>query len=159
MLTYADLVIVNGMDASTCISSLLYSSNIGIHTTILFLYNSKKDVSLLSVARYAWEHDEKRPNTHTIPLGCNVCHSIRSWCDARAVKRESGEEFTVPCLSTSADGVRCSGKYLIPARPPSTALASPYVGTWYSYNLGSLPPDSTPADSLPTDSTSLPMLS
>lgn len=135
MLTYADMVIVNGMAASTCISSLLYSSNLGIHTSILFLNNPDREGKNLSVGRYVWEHNDQRPNTHTIPLNCDVCHSIRSWCPPAAVKREPGEAFTIPCLNVRPGGAKCTGKYHIAARPPSTALESPYIGIWYSYNL------------------------
>lgn len=37
MIKYADMVIVAGMESSLCIASLLYSSDIGRHTSILFI--------------------------------------------------------------------------------------------------------------------------
>ena len=131
MLSYGDLVIVNGMDISTCISNLLYSSHLGVHTSILFLNNTSKATNSLFVARYAWEHQDQRPNTHTLPLSCAICHGIRTWCKARVVNRVPGERFAISCLHKNPDGTKCSGRYEVAARPPSTALEAPYVGTWY----------------------------
>ena len=136
MLTYANMVIVNGIDARTYISTLLYSSNIGIHTSILFLDKPKKESDTLSIVRYRWEYADQRPNTHTVHLSCNVCHGICSWCPPGAVKREPGDSFTLSCLHRSQDGMKCTGRYVIAACPPSTPLQLPYVGTWYSYTMG-----------------------
>ena len=135
MLSYADFVIINGMNISSCISNLLYSSHLGIHTSILFLNNTSKEANSLEVARYAWEHKHQRPNTHTLPLSCPVCHGIRTWCDASVVKRVPGEGFAISCLHKNTDGSKYKGRYEVAACPPSSALEAPYVGTWYSYDM------------------------
>ena len=139
MISYSDKVIVNGMDSKKCITSLLYASDIGRHTSVLFLNNSgeqKKD-KVLSVARYAWEHGFQRPNTHTYPLNCPVCHNVLSWCPPESVPREDGDSFTLPCNTKYWENnkmTRCSGQYKINARPPSNFVGSPYLGSWYAFN-------------------------
>ena len=176
MIKYADMVIVSGMKSHHCIGSLLYSSDIGRHTSVLFINvreeipkpeegeetkpkkaggtgsqrvrkaNPKKAEGTGSqeaeetkpkpkvfVARYAWEHKEQRPNTHTFPLSCPVCHAIQPWSKPGPRWNEKGEGFTLMC-GTKTDGLECPGKIKIVARPPSAPLKSPYVGQWYSYN-------------------------
>lgn len=137
MITYADKVIVNGMKSTLCISSLLYTSDIGRHTSILFLSNTKKDQDSIMVARYAWEHGSQRPNTHTYPISCPTCHVVQPWCPPTSVVRNEGESFTLQCISKARKNgmsTKCNGTYTIDARPPATLIDAPYVGTWYSYN-------------------------
>jgi hypothetical protein len=82
MLSYADKVIVNGMSSKSCISSLLYSSDIGRHTSILFLHNHKdqKNLNTLSVARFIWNMRPKGPTpTHspsTAPSVTRFSHGV-----------------------------------------------------------------------------------
>jgi hypothetical protein len=141
MLSYTNKVIVNGMSLKSCISSLLYSSDIGHHTSILFLHNPKdhKDLNKLFVARFVWEHKTQRPNTHTFPLNCPVCHKVQSWCPPNSIIRKDEFSFTLPCNTKEwvrGHPFQCTGVFEIGARPPSTLVASPYVGGWYSYDLG-----------------------
>jgi hypothetical protein len=141
MLSYTDKVIVNGMSSKSCISSLLYSSDIGRHTSILFLHNheDQKNLNTLSVARFIWEHETQRPNTHTFPLNCPVCHKIQSWCPPNVIIRKDGSSFTLPCNTKKWERghpIQCTGAFEVGVRPPSTLVASPYVGRWYLYNLG-----------------------
>ena len=163
---YTDMVIVSGMESSLCISSLLYSSNIGHHTSILFICareeakeakkagsqgeegadsqgeeeanpeEAEKAGSHISVARYAWEHETQRPNTHTFPLTCPVCHTLQPWQGLGAFWTEEGSKFTLKC-TTKIDSCKCLRSTKVEAHLPSTLLASPYVGRWYSYNQNS----------------------
>ena len=171
MIKYADMVIVSGMESSLCITSLLYSSDIGRHTSILFIraregakkakkadsqgveevdsqgeeeadseeaegansQKAEKAGSHILVARYAWEHKTQRPNTHTFPLTCPVCHTLQPWQNPGGFWNEEGTEFTLKCTA-KIGGRKCLGSTKVEARPPSTLLASPYVGKWYSYN-------------------------
>jgi hypothetical protein len=143
MVLYADKVIVNGMSSASCISSLLNSSDIGRQTSILFLHNPpklKENPTALSVAKYSWEHPFQRPNTHTIPLMCPICHKVQPWCPPESIVRKDGASFTLPC-KTKTWGKKgepptwCSGQYEVGARPPSTLVEAPYVGAWYSHDL------------------------
>jgi hypothetical protein len=138
MMVYADKVIVNGMYTTSTVSSLLYSSDIGHHTSILFLRNEKKDTDLISIARYSWEHGSQRPNTHTYPIACDKCHKVQSWCPPTAVSREDGASFALECCTKHKEDGKislCSGTFEVAARPPSSMISAPYVGTWYSHNI------------------------
>ena len=136
MIKYADMVIVAGMKTELCISSLLYSSDIGRHTSILFIHvaeATKESPRKLLAGLYTWEHQDQRPNTHTFPLTCPICHALQPWQRPGAFWNEEGDPFTLKC-TRKIGGTRCLGSIEIEARPPSTLLESPYVGKWYSYN-------------------------
>jgi len=138
MMTYGDKVIVCGMPSGSCVPSLLYSSDIGRHTSILFLNNIKGEQGqdTIRVARYAWEHDRQRPNTHTFPIACPVCHVVYPWnCAGFVVQKGCGKRFTLTCHTKLENGGNCSGEYTIDGRPSSTIVEAPYIGSWYSYNL------------------------
>ena len=133
MISYGDKVIIRGMRSKACISSLLYSSHIGHHTSILFLNNRKRKGDTISVARYIWGHDTQRPNTHTFPIACPSCHTLHPWNRPNSASVANGVPITLNCTSFDSSCVhRCNETYVIDSRPPSTALASPYVGTWFS---------------------------
>lgn len=137
MITYADKVIVGGMFSRSCLPALLYASEIGHHTSILFINNTS---NFFTVTRYAWQHASQRPNTHTFPLGCPICHALQPWCPPPSVARQDGHPFTLQCLSkTMQNGklVRCPGIYTVGSRPPSSLLQPHYVGEWYSAKLDS----------------------
>ena len=143
MINYSDKVIVGGMSSKSCISSLLYASNLGLHTSVLFLNRVETNgEDVITATTYVWEHRSKRPNAHTLPIACPVCHALQSWCPADSVVREDGSSFTLPCLTKSlVDGKRvpCHGSYVVGARPPGgTYVEGPYVGAWHSYNTGAV---------------------
>ena len=135
MITYADKVIINGMFSRSCLPTLLYASEIGHHTSILFI---NKAQGSFTITRYTWQHGSQRPNTHTFPLVCPVCHGLQSWCHPSSVKRRDGDAFTLQCTTkTRQDGkvVRCPGTHAVDSCPSSSLLEPQYVGEWYSSKL------------------------
>lgn len=135
MIAYSDKVIVSGMPSERCISSLLYASDIGSHTSILFLNNSKRGKDTVEVKSYVWEHEGKRPNTHTLPVACPVCHAVHSWCPPSSVAREDGEPFVLQCLTKRLENGKtsvCRGSYEVGARPPGTLVKGLHIGRWHS---------------------------
>lgn len=123
------------MFSRSCLPTLLYASEIGHHTSVLFINNT---LGSFTVTRYAWQHEAQRPNTHTFPLACPICHALQPWCPPGSVKRQDGETFTLQCLTkTRQNGklVRCPGTYTVGSRPPSSPLQPQYVGEWYSSQL------------------------
>lgn len=133
MVSYGDKVIVSGMRSKSCISSLLYSSHIGRHSSVLFLNNPKREENTISVARYIWGHKNQRPNTHTFPVACPSCHTLQSWTRPTSFDVGRGVSLTLRCKGHDCTGlVKCRQTYAIASRPPSTPLDSPYVGTWFS---------------------------
>ena len=136
MISYADKVIVTGMRSRTCISSLLYSSDIGRHTSIFFLNNPDKGGDKISVAQYVWEHNKQRPNTHTIPVACPVCHTLQPWNRPDTISREDGGSFTLRCtFSSQGTSAKCPGTYKVESRPHTLPVDAPYLGLWRSYVL------------------------
>jgi len=135
MITYADKVIINGMFSRSCLPTLLYASEIGHHTSVLFI---NKANGSFTITRYTWQHDSQRPNTHTFPLACPICHALQPWCPPGAVKRQDGDAFTLQCMTKTSQGgkvVRCPGTYEVGSRPSSSLLKPQYVGEWYSSKL------------------------
>ena len=133
MISYGDRVIVAGMNTISCISSLLYASDLGRQTSVLYLHRDQKD-GAITKARFTWEHSDKRPNTHTFPVACSECNHVRSWSRKR---KNNGNAFNLRCEGKfSRDGVsvRCPGTYSIGPRPLTTPVDSPYIGRWLSYN-------------------------
>jgi len=129
MISDGDRVIVAGMNSASCISSLLYASNLGRQTSVLYLNHNRKTGKLMT-ARYMWEHKAKRPNTHTYPVSCQVCNRVRCW---GKMKKSNGKSFDLKCGGTvRKDGrdVACPGTYNIGPRPPTTPLECPYIGRW-----------------------------
>jgi hypothetical protein len=64
---------------------------------------------------------------------------IQSWCPAQAIKREDRALFVLPCNTKYKEGnatTKCTGSFVVGARPPTTLVNSPYVGGWYLYNMG-----------------------
>ena len=138
MITYADKVIVGNMRSKACISSLLSSSSIGHHTSILYINIFKEDEdkpTMISVAKYLWQHNFQRPNTHTFPISCPSCNVLLPWPRLNSVQRADGEGWILRCKTKKVvrgRDVPCDGKYTIADRPPSTLLEVPYSGSWYS---------------------------
>jgi len=58
MISYGDRVLVAGMKSSSCIASLLYASDLGRQTSVLFLHHNPT-TGELKTARYVWEHKAK----------------------------------------------------------------------------------------------------
>ena len=74
MISYASQVIVGTQPSKDCIGNLLYSSSIGKHTSVVYLYNAfegKKQV--FTSTQYIWEHESLRPNSFSFPLACPSC--------------------------------------------------------------------------------------
>lgn len=138
MITYSNKVIVNGMSSKLCISSLLYASDISHHMSILFLNNKERGGDAITAERYTWEHKAKRPNIHTLPIVCPVCHVVQSWCPAASVSRKDGAPFILPCITKiSKDSAKaiCHGSYEFDACPPGVCILGPYIGTWCLHNV------------------------
>lgn len=136
MITYADKVIISGMKSPSCVPSLLYASDLGRHTSVVFIHNDS-ETNTIQVARYTWEHSTQRPNTHTYPISCPKCHTVQSWCPPDVVQRGDGEKFTLRCLNKierRGKKVNCSGSYVVDERPPAHLVGSPYVGSWHALN-------------------------
>ena len=134
MIKYADMVIATGMQMQLCISSLLYSSDISRHTSILFIHIAKaikENPWKLLAGLYMWEHQKQRPNTHTFPLTCPTCCTLQPWQRPGVFWNEKGDSFTLKCAG-KIGGEKCLGSIKIEACPPSALLDSPYVGKWYS---------------------------
>lgn len=128
MMSYADQVIIGGQPSSDSIGNLLYSSSVGSHTSIVYL--NKQPGGEVTVSQYVWEHRSQRPNTFSFPVGCPLCHHIYSWQKIPTKLADEGLPFTLKCKATLAGGVKCKGTWDIPARPQSSIVEKPHVGTW-----------------------------
>lgn len=131
MVNYAHRIIVTGMNSLSCISTLLYASDLGRQTSVLY-FHLKGDQLLKG--HYVWEHPRLRPNTHTFPVACPECNHIRSWSRG---KRSGGKSFTLRCKAkVEKDGVRvrCSGSHKIACRPATIPISSPYNGCWLAHD-------------------------
>ena len=123
VISYTDKLIVTGMKSASCIPTPLYTSDLGRHTSILFLH---REGMTLQVTRYAWGHTRQRPNMHTFPPACPECNCIQSWACAKASK---GKSFTLQC-TTKVGGGTFPDSYVVDSCPPSTVVQSPYVSSW-----------------------------
>lgn len=154
MINYADMVIVTGMSSDKCISTLLYLSDIGRCTSILYINNPKPEEKeaeggesggepegteerKILVALFEWEHQFQRPNTHTYPISCPKCHTLLSWIPPTSMERNDGDAFILLCntkVKVKGKKITCDGTFTINGRPPTTEVEAPYVGRWYSRN-------------------------
>ena len=160
MLTYADRVIICGMPAVLCMSSILYATEIRRHTSVLHIYcnvvvveeskpeggedpaskGKKKEQEILKARMYIWEHPVYRPNSYTYPITCPVCHCIRLWfpTDSPSIKRNPDGSFTLTCLTKLGEPKKgetrktCPGQYVIGSLPFSDPIWQPDSGKWYS---------------------------
>ena len=119
MASYADQVIISGQLSKTAVPGLLYSSGVGRHTSIVYLDKESE------VSRYVWEHKTLRPNTFSYPITCPSCNCVYSWRDTPSQLIDQGLEFKMTCKTRG-----CRGTWEVPARPISSVVGSPYVGTW-----------------------------
>lgn len=129
---YADQVIIGGQPSKDAIGGLLYTSGVGKHTSIVYLGKRADDDGkvVVSVTQYVWEHKFQRPNTFSYPITCPTCHHVYSWQNIHARVMEDGSSFTLMCKTKLDNGQKCTGTWKIPARPNSSAVEAPYIGTW-----------------------------
>ena len=129
MIGYADQVIVSGQPSRDAIGPLLYSSLVGRHTLVVYLNKTESTDKgvVFSLFQYIWEQGSHRPNTHSYPVACFSCNTIYSW---QRIAETDGAGFTLTCKTKLADGRKCPGKWEVPARPESSAVQAPHVGTW-----------------------------
>lgn len=134
MISYGDQVIISGQPSKDAVENLLYSSGVGRHTSIVYLNACfDNDRVEITVSRYIWEHQHQRPNTFSYPITCPICRCVYSWQKIPAKVAAEGSAFTMRCKTNLGNGEKCSGVWEIPARPESSAVRSPYVGTWRKY--------------------------
>ena len=126
MMTYADQVIISGQPSAPAIGNLLYSSAVGKHTSILYLNRATKEAEVI-VHQYIWEHQTQRPNTHSYPLACPSCNHIQPW---QRIPKVDGPAFTLRCKTVFVNGVKCTGSWVVAARPISSPVEAPYAGSW-----------------------------
>ena len=119
MVSYVDQVIIGGHPSGDAIPNLLYCSSVGRHTSVLHVCEAGK------VFRYTWEHKTQRPNTHSYPAMCHSCRRVYSWNSVGKANGEDGLPFKLVCKTKM-----CEGSWDVPGRPVSSAIGSPYVGTW-----------------------------
>ena len=128
IMSYADQVIVSGQPSSSSIGNLLYSSNIGKHTSVIYINKLAGEPSV--TLQYIWEHSAQRPNTHSYPLACPSCRYFSSWRNVTShAGAAEGSAFELTCKA-KVGGVKCNHVWRVPKRPSSTAIGSPYVGVW-----------------------------
>ena len=127
MMAYVDQAIVSGQPSGDALGSLLYSSAVGKHTSIVHLNRVDGAVKLV---RYVWEHKFQRPNTHSFPIACPQCWHIYSWSKIGTAVPDDGSAFILKCTTKLANGGRCPGTWEVPALPTSSIVRLLYVGTW-----------------------------
>ena len=129
MMLYADQVIISQQPSKDAVPNLLYSSDIGRHTSVIHL--QKKDLGY-NISKFVWSSNHYRPNTFSIPLACPVCNCVASW---RSVGRpnEDGLAYTLTCrtkVGPKGNQTYCTGIYEVPAAPPSARVNHPHQGVW-----------------------------
>ena len=129
MISYADQVIIGGQPSNDAIGNLLYTSTVGTHTSVTYLNNQPGDGGI-AVSQYIWEHSSQRPNTFSYPITCPLCCHVHSWQNIPAQAAAAGISFTLKCKTVLESGQKCKGTWSIPARPASSLVGNPYVGTW-----------------------------
>ena len=82
------------------------------------------------VSQYIWEHNSHRPNTHSFPIACPLCHYVYPWRSIPGHVTDEGTGFDLRCKTVLADGGKCMGTWKVAARPMSSTVPSPNVGTW-----------------------------
>ena len=124
---------VGGQPSKDAIGSLLYSSGVGKHTSIVFINGATdgKGKQTYQLSQYIWDHKAHQPNTHSFPITCPMCHCIYSWPSIPGHVTEKGSGFDLQCKTKLADGGRCTGTWRVQARPSSSTVPLPYVGTWW----------------------------
>jgi len=131
MMSYADQVIISGQPSSDSIGNLLYTSGAGGHTSVIYL-NRHPGMGkvVVNVSQYVWEHKSQRPNTFSYPVACPLCHCVYPWQSIPTQVAAMGSAFTLRCKTKLESGGKCKGTWDIPARPSSSVINNPYVGTW-----------------------------
>ena len=132
MISYADQVIVSGQPSKDAIGNLLYSSGVGKYTSIVYLNGTigTGGKQTLKLSQYIWEHRLQQPNTHPFPIACPTCHHVYSWRSISSHLAGDGAAFNLKCTTKLANGEKCAGTWRVPELPSSSAVPSPYVGTW-----------------------------
>ena len=135
MINYADQVVIGGQPSKDAVESLLYSSGVGRHTSILYFNRLVKGEKVeITVSKYVWEHKGLRPNTFSYPVSCPDCRCLHSWQNFPEKSLAEGSKFTIKCKTTLKDGKKCTGRWDVPARPTSALVNDPYVGSWYKFS-------------------------
>jgi hypothetical protein len=132
MIAYVDQVIVSGQPSKDSITNLLYSSGVGKHTSIVYI-NRSLDGSGKAAAntnRYIWEHKFQRPHTFSFPIACPLCAHVYPWQAVPGQLAAEAPSFELACKTKLENGQKCKGKWVVPERPVSSVVPSPYVGTW-----------------------------
>jgi len=129
MISYADQVIIGGQPSKDAIGNLLYTSSVGTHTSVVYLNKQPGDGGI-TVSQFIWEHRSQRPNSYSYPIACPLCHHIHSWQNIPAQPAAAGIPFILKCKTVLEGGQRCTGTWSIPARPESSHVDNPYVGSW-----------------------------
>ena len=132
MISYADQVISGGQPSKDSIASLLYSSGVGKHTSLVYINRSASASGEVTIntSRYIWEHKSQRPHTFSFPIACPLCAHIYPWQSIPSHLANAPAEFTINCKTKLGDGQRCKGTWVVPACPESSIVNALYVGTW-----------------------------
>jgi hypothetical protein len=131
MMSYADQVAIGGQPSKDAVPGLLYTSAVGKHTSIIFLNRCLSGGEVVvSTSHYIWEHPSQRPNTHSYPVACPLCHTIYSWQSIPADLAAAGSPILLKCKAKLEGGEKCKGSWEIAGRPESAAIKNTFVGTW-----------------------------
>lgn len=132
MISYADQVIISGQPSKDSISNLLYSSGVGKHTSIVYINRSVSNSGEVTTNtnQYIWEHKSQRPHTFSFPITCPLCAHVYSWQSIPSHLAADSPSFTIKCKTKLGNGQKCAGTWVVPTRPGSSVVDSPYVGTW-----------------------------
>ena len=137
LITYANKVIVQGMSSVKCVPNLLYSSNLGQHTSVFFINYPKVMPRVIkkppTFSFYEWEHPRKCPNTCTFPIACRKYNVIHPWPRADSIEHEDGKPFILPChtkLRVGDSVIPRPGSFEVEGCPPSDLVDMSLVGTW-----------------------------
>lgn len=125
MMLYADRVIISQQPSDKAVPNLLYSSDIGKHTSVIHLRKTEQG---LTTSKFVWSSNHYRPNTFSVPLACPVCCCIAPWRGVGRPNKE-GSAYTLKCKNKEG-GSYCVGSYEVPAAPSSDPVKHPHDGTW-----------------------------
>ena len=128
-MSYADQVIIGGLESKDVIPNLLHTSDLGKHTSIIYLMRpgGGKEVKVFT---YLWDHNSQRPNCSSFLMACPSCHHIYSWRKIATHLDGQGSSFNLKCTTSLGNGQKCKGTWTVPARPTSSIVVWPHAGTW-----------------------------